>query len=109
MENARLVDSPDVLTIVEASKLLRLGRNLTYSLVREGRLRTVRVGRRLLVPRAAVEALLEGAAVTNRPWPREIGQAALIGLPGAFIRTVLPLTEADPNALLVQFMVAAGN
>jgi hypothetical protein len=39
----------------------------------------------------------------------ELGTAALYGLPGEFVHVVEPHTEADPAALLVQFLVAAGS
>lgn len=42
------------------------------------------------------------------PWP-VLRPEALHGLPGEFVRTVLPQSEADPAALLVQLLVAAGN
>ena len=42
------------------------------------------------------------------PYPR-LDPAALIGLPGDFVGLVAPQTEADPAALLVQFLTALGN
>lgn len=50
---------PPVLTVQEAASFLRLGINTTYEAVREGKIPTVRIGRRLLVPRAGLLALLE--------------------------------------------------
>ncbi len=41
-------------------------------------------------------------------WPREMAPEAFIGLPGDFVRLVEPHTEADPVALLGNFLVAAG-
>jgi hypothetical protein len=43
------------------------------------------------------------------PWPKPPGTEAFHGLPGKFVRAVEPATEADPAALLVQFLVAFGN
>src|SRR5689334_12172304 len=51
---------PDVLTIAEAARRLRIGRNSAYEAVRRGELPVVRIGRRLLVPRRALERLLDG-------------------------------------------------
>lgn len=51
------------LDVAEAAELLGLGRNTTYTLVRSGRLRSVRVGRRLVIPRSEVDAFLEREAV----------------------------------------------
>src|SRR5262249_16641948 len=41
-------------------------------------------------------------------WP-VLEDAALYGLAGDVVRTLLPETEADPAALLVQFLVYTGN
>lgn len=41
-------------------------------------------------------------------WPALIADAALIGPAGEFVRTVAPHTEADPAALLLQFLSAFG-
>ncbi|MFA5890410.1 MAG: helix-turn-helix domain-containing protein [Actinomycetota bacterium] len=46
------------LSVSEAAVALGLGRGLTYSLVREGRLPSVRLGSRILIPRAALESFL---------------------------------------------------
>ncbi len=42
-------------------------------------------------------------------WPDPPDQAALHGLAGDFVRLIGPNTEADPAALLIQFLVAFGN
>lgn len=50
------------LTVPEVARLLGLGRNQTYALARAGRLPVIRLGKRLLVPRAALERWLEEQA-----------------------------------------------
>jgi excisionase family DNA binding protein len=45
-------------TIDEAAAQLGIGRNLAYKLASEGGLPVVRLGKRLLVPKAALEKLL---------------------------------------------------
>jgi len=45
---------------------------------------------------------------TERPWP-SLDPVALYGLPGEVVRAIAPHTEANPVAILIQFMVAAGN
>ena len=42
-------------------------------------------------------------------WPEPMDEAAYHGIAGDFVRTVLPHTEADPAALLVQFLAGVGN
>lgn len=54
MEDKRLT-----LTIKETAKLLGIGRNLAYDRVKTGEIPVIKIGRRLLVPRAALERLLE--------------------------------------------------
>ena len=48
-------------------------------------------------------AVLEGP-----PWPNAMDKAALHGMAGEFVRMVEPNTEADPAAVLMQFLVAFG-
>ena len=47
------------ITVEEAAKLLKIGRALAYQMAREGKLPTLKFGRRLLVSRKALEKLLE--------------------------------------------------
>ena len=48
-----------VLSVEAAAKALRISRNLAYQAARNGQLPCIRIGRRLLVPRRALERLLE--------------------------------------------------
>ncbi len=45
----------------------------------------------------------------NLGWPDPVDEAALHGLAGDFVRLIEPQSEADPVALLAQFLVAFGN
>ena len=54
MESEKLTYSVD-----ETSKLLGISRPLTYAMVHMGRLPGIRLGRRILIPRKAVERMLE--------------------------------------------------
>lgn len=47
--------------------------------------------------------------VTAPTWPSPMGGAAFHGLAGDFVRMLEPHTEADPVALLIQFLVGFGN
>ena len=53
MEEERLT-----LTVEEAAKLLGIGRQLAYERVKTGEIPVIKIGRRLLVPRSALEKLL---------------------------------------------------
>ena len=45
-------------TVEEAARILGLGRNTAYVAARRGELPTIRIGKRFIVPRAALEKLL---------------------------------------------------
>ncbi len=44
-----------------------------------------------------------------RPWPGPLATEALRGLAGEIVRVIEPHSEADPAALLIQFLTAFGN
>jgi hypothetical protein len=41
-------------------------------------------------------------------WPNSLEPEALVGLPGTFVKTLSPHSEADPAALLWHFLIASG-
>ncbi|MGH9154496.1 MAG: helix-turn-helix domain-containing protein [Acidimicrobiales bacterium] len=51
------------LTVEEAAQLLGISRALGYELVARRELPSIRLGRRIVVPRRALEALLERASL----------------------------------------------
>lgn len=55
-------ERPLALSVAEAAKLLRVSRTHVYELIRRDELPSVRLGRRVVVPRIAIERLLEGSA-----------------------------------------------
>lgn len=61
----RLEDLPLVLRPEEVAKALRCGRTSIYEAIRRGDIRSVRLGRRVLVPRQALKELLEGGQVAS--------------------------------------------
>jgi excisionase family DNA binding protein len=63
MNNDRLT-----LTVEEAAEVLGISRTLAYELVRRGALPSLRLGRRLVVPRAGLLALLR-PPTTNDEFP----------------------------------------
>jgi len=46
-------------TVTEAGRMLGISRGLAYQMAHEGRLPTIRFGKRLVVPRWAIEHLLQ--------------------------------------------------
>lgn len=49
-------------TIEEAARLLGIGRNHGYEAAKRGDIPTIRMGKRLLVPKAALDRMLGGEA-----------------------------------------------
>jgi excisionase family DNA binding protein len=47
------------ITVEQAAKRLGVGRNQAYEAVKSGELPSLKIGRRILVPRLALEKLLE--------------------------------------------------
>ncbi len=54
MDNPRLT-----LNVSDAAKVLGISRGLAYQMVREGKLPAIRFGKRLVVPKWAIEHLLQ--------------------------------------------------
>ena len=51
--------------IEEAAQLLGIGRNHAYEAAKRGEIPSVRIGKRLLVPKAALDKLLKSAATAS--------------------------------------------
>jgi len=58
-------ETPLLLPVPEAARLLGVGATFAWELVHSGQLPSVRLGRRVLVPRAALEQVAASAT-----WPR---------------------------------------
>ena len=50
---------PLFMTVHEASEVLRIGRSNTYELVRSGRLKSIRFGKQIRIPKQAIEDFLK--------------------------------------------------
>jgi excisionase family DNA binding protein len=50
------------ISITEAAKVLGVGRNQAYEAARRGEIPTIKIGKRLLVPLAVLERMLQGEA-----------------------------------------------
>ena len=65
------------LSVEEVAEVLGIGRNSAYEAIRRGEIPALRLGRRLVVPRQALERLLrnsnsETAAVVHNSQPRSV-------------------------------------
>lgn len=47
-------NEPNVLTVPEAAKLLRIGKNQAYELVKNGSLRVIKLGKKFIMPKPAL-------------------------------------------------------
>lgn len=56
----RLDDYPDFLTAAEAQKVLRISRNHVYYLIAEGTIPSIKLGKRVLVPKAGLQSVVNG-------------------------------------------------
>ena len=54
MVNKMFREYNDVITVSELAKMLKIGRNTAYELVRCGTIRSIRVGRQIRLPKDAV-------------------------------------------------------
>lgn len=51
-----------VITVEDLAHRLMIGRNTAYSLVRSGKIRSIKIGRKYLIPKTAVEEYLNAAS-----------------------------------------------
>lgn len=71
-EQYKMVTHPRAtLTVTEAAEILGISRSSAYELVNTGDIPALRLGRRIVVPRAALDALLETAQNSDSPWGLE--------------------------------------
>lgn len=54
-----LEHTPDVLTVMEAASVLRVGRTTMYRLIREHEIESVKIGRKILIPRKYLLSFIE--------------------------------------------------
>ena len=52
---------PDVVEVEDLQKMLRLGRNAIYRILKEGKIKTIKIGKRYIVPKRSVIEFLETA------------------------------------------------
>ena len=45
---------PEVVTVENVMEMLGIGRNLAYDIIRNGRLKTVKIGKRYIIPKQSV-------------------------------------------------------
>lgn len=53
-----LKDELEVLTVIETARILRVGKNKAYRLVNDGRLSSIKVGGKTIIPKMCLVAFL---------------------------------------------------
>jgi len=54
-----LKNEPDVLTVRDVARILRIGKNKAYEIIHNGELSAIKIGNRLLIPKTVLIAFLE--------------------------------------------------
>lgn len=61
VDNSRFLDSyPDVLTPDEARVILGIGKNTIYKLLKEERIKSIRIGTKHIIPKKELESFIYG-------------------------------------------------
>ena len=69
-------DDMITVSVPEAAKLLSISRNLAYELVAQGKIPSMRLGGRLLVPVLALECAMNGIELGQLRKPRDVLEQA---------------------------------
>ena len=57
--NTNIESLPLLLTVSDLASILRIGRNAAYQFVKGGNIQSIRVGRKIRIPREALVQLME--------------------------------------------------
>lgn len=61
MQDLQFDNYPDIVTPEDIQKMLRLGRNSVYALLKQGKIKSLRVGKKYLIPKTSVINFLQTA------------------------------------------------
>ena len=67
-------DTRDAYSVKEVLQILPLGRSTIYDLVASGELRSRKVGKKIIIPKSAIEELLQRQKINTRPNRQELTQ-----------------------------------
>ena len=62
-------NEPDVLTVPDVVRLLQFGKNTVYSLIKEGRIGSIKQGKKIIVPKVCLVEFLTDAGNYQTPSP----------------------------------------
>lgn len=54
MESPMFSDYPDVITVNQLMEILHIGKNAAYNLLQTGEIKTIRIGRRYIIPKISI-------------------------------------------------------
>ena len=60
---------PDVLTVPDVVRLLQFGKNTVYGLIKEGRISSIKQGKKIIVPKVCLVEFLTNAVNYQTPSP----------------------------------------
>ena len=58
-----------VFNVLEVAEILGLGRSATYDAVKNGSIPSVRIGRKIMIPKEGLRRLLAGTWTQKNEWP----------------------------------------
>ena len=61
MQDLQFENYPDIVTPDDIQKMLRIGRNSVYDLLKQGKIKSLRVGKKYLIPKTSVINFLQTA------------------------------------------------
>ena len=61
MQELQFDNYPDIVTSEDIQKMLRIGRNSVYDLLKQGKIKSLRVGKKYLIPKTSVINFLQTA------------------------------------------------
>ena len=61
MQELQFDNYPDVVSPEDIQKMLRIGRNSVYDLLKQGKIKSLRVGKKYLIPKTSVINFLQTA------------------------------------------------
>lgn len=54
-------DYPEVISVDNLQEILHIGRNAAYSLLKEGKIKTIKIGKKYIIPKKSIIEFLETA------------------------------------------------
>ena len=56
-------DYPDVITVEDLQNMLHIGRNTTYGILKDGAIKTIKIGKKYIIPKQSVIEFINVARI----------------------------------------------